>query len=159
MPKRDTLLKIGDKAPVFELHSYRGELMSLPQLLKQGKVLVLFFRGTWCPNCRKQLLNLTQEYQSFLKSKLQLIGIVCQDANNVKLWAEENKIPFPLLIDVERKIAKDYGVYVRLSFDSINIARPANFLIDTNGIVKFVYVSSHQWNRAATSDLLAQAQS
>ena len=47
MPKNDTLLKEGDKAPEFTLSNYNGESMSLSDILKRGKVLLLFFRGTW----------------------------------------------------------------------------------------------------------------
>ena len=47
MPKTDTLLKVGDKAPEFTLPNYNGEAMSLADILKRGKVLLLFFRGTW----------------------------------------------------------------------------------------------------------------
>jgi peroxiredoxin len=47
MPKTDTLLKVGDKAPEFTLPNSNGEAMSLADILKQGKALLLFFRGTW----------------------------------------------------------------------------------------------------------------
>ena len=95
--------------------------------------------------------------EAFKRAGTQLIGIFCQKAEPVRQWGSENKIPFPLLIDADRVTAKDYGVYVRLSYDAFNIARPANFLVDTNGIIKFVYVSSHQWDRAATTELISAA--
>jgi peroxiredoxin len=47
MPKSETLLKVGDKAPDFTLANYDGEKISLAQILKKGPVLLLFFRGTW----------------------------------------------------------------------------------------------------------------
>ena len=47
MPKTDTLLKVGDKAPEFTLPTYNGEAMNLADILKRGKALLLFFRGTW----------------------------------------------------------------------------------------------------------------
>lgn len=85
------------------------------------------------------------------------MGVFCQKAEPVKQWALENNIPFPLLIDADRQSAKDYGVYVRISYDSFNIARPGNFLIDRGGIVRYVYVSSHQWDRCDSDRLLEEA--
>ena len=47
MPKSDTLLKVGDKAPEFNLKTSEGEPVTLAQILKNGPALLLFFRGTW----------------------------------------------------------------------------------------------------------------
>jgi peroxiredoxin len=105
------------------------------------------------------LLSLSENHKEFERAGTQLIGIFCQKADAVKEWADENKIPFPLLIDENRETAKDYGVYVRLSYDAFNIARPGNFLVDKTGAIRFVYVSSHQWDRCNTDELIEKAKS
>lgn len=158
MPKRETSLNVGDKAPAFDLATCQGDSISLEQILKNGPTMLLFFRGTWCPNCRAQVLRLSDDYQEFRKTGTQLIGIFCQKAEPVKKWSAENNIPFPLLVDPDRVIAKEYGVYVSISWDfSLNVARPSNFLVGKDGLIKFVYVSSHQWDRCANDALLAEA--
>jgi peroxiredoxin len=103
------------------------------------------------------LLSLSNNIEEFQHAGVQLYGIFCQKADSVKQWAAENSIAFPLLIDADRVIAKEYGVYVRISYDAFNIARPANFLIGTSGLIRYVYVSSHQWDRAATNTLVSEA--
>ena len=57
-------------------------------------------------------------------------------------------ISFPFLLDEDRAVAKTYGIYHRLGTDAINIARPATFIADRKGVLRFVYVSSHQRDRA-----------
>lgn len=47
MPKTETLLSVGDKAPDFTLNTCQGEPRRLSGLLAQGNVMLLFFRGTW----------------------------------------------------------------------------------------------------------------
>lgn len=47
MPKTDTLIKVGDKAPDFKLKNYDGTEYTLQALLKQANIFLLFFRGTW----------------------------------------------------------------------------------------------------------------
>lgn len=101
---------------------------------------------------------MSEQADRFQQAGTQLIGIFCQKADSVKQWAQDHKIPLTLLIDEDREIAKAYGVYVRLSYDAFNIARPANFLIDQTGTIKYVYVSSHQWDRCATDRLLTESQ-
>jgi peroxiredoxin len=47
MPQKDTLLKVGDLAPDFHLLDANGQRVKLSDYLKQGKVLLIFLRGTW----------------------------------------------------------------------------------------------------------------
>lgn len=47
MPKTDTLIKVGDRAPDFKLKNYDGTEYTLKGLVKDSNVFLLFFRGTW----------------------------------------------------------------------------------------------------------------
>jgi hypothetical protein len=47
MPKSETVLNIGDKAPAFNLSTCQGAQTTLEQILKNGPAYFLFFRGTW----------------------------------------------------------------------------------------------------------------
>jgi peroxiredoxin len=63
-------------------------------------------------------------------------------------YLAEHPISFPFLVDEDRTVTKAYGIYHRLAHDAINIARPASFVVDRKGILRFVYVSSDQKDRA-----------
>jgi len=63
-------------------------------------------------------------------------------------YLAEHPISFPFLLDEDRAVTKAYGIYHRLSHDAINIARPATFIVDRKGVLQFIYVSSHQKDRA-----------
>jgi len=63
-------------------------------------------------------------------------------------YLAEHPISFPFLLDENRAVTKAYGIYQRLAHDAINIARPATFVVDRKGILRFVYVSSDQKDRA-----------
>jgi peroxiredoxin len=65
--------------------------------------------------------------------------------------------PFPFLLDQDRKVTKEYGVYHRLGLDAINIARPATFVVDRNGIVRWMYIGSTQFDRASVERVLQEA--
>jgi len=68
-------------------------------------------------------------------------------------------ISFPFLLDEDRSVTKAYGIYQRLAPDAINIARPATFIVDRKGILRFVYVSSDQKDRAEVGFVLENLKS
>ena len=62
-------------------------------------------------------------------------------------YLAEHPTPFPFLLDEDRAVTKAYGVYHRLGKDALNIARPATFVVDRQGMVRFVYVGKGQTDR------------
>lgn len=69
-------------------------------------------------------------------------------------YLAEHPISFPFLLDEDRAVTKAYGIYHRLGKDAINIARPATFVVDREGVLRFVYVSSDQKDRAEIKSVL-----
>ena len=62
----------------------------------------------------------------------------------MRRYIEETGLPFDILIDERRDMARAYGVWHRLGIDAWNIARPALFLIDRTGIIRYIFVADHQ---------------
>ena len=73
-----------------------------------------------------------------------MIAVVAQRSEKVKRYVEDSGLPFDLLVDDTRETVKAYGVWHRVGFDAWNIARPALFLIDRAGIVRYVFVADFQ---------------
>lgn len=74
-------------------------------------------------------------------------------------FIEKHTLAFPLLLDEDRSVTKAYGVYHRLGLDAVNIARPASFVVDRTGVVKYIYVGSSQTDRAPIEELLGALKS
>ena len=70
--------------------------------------------------------------------------MLCQARDAVASFFDAEPTPFQVLVDETRDVARAYGVYVLLGFESIHIARPATFVIDAGRVVRFVFVASHQ---------------
>ena len=62
----------------------------------------------------------------------------------VKRYVEENGLPFHILVDETREIAKLYGVWHRIGLSAWNIARPALFGIDRTGVIRYSFVGESQ---------------
>jgi thiol-disulfide isomerase/thioredoxin len=59
-------IKIGHKAPGFELPDSEGKSISLDALLTKGPVVLTFYRGSWCPYCNLQLSTPRRNYAASL---------------------------------------------------------------------------------------------
>ena len=82
------------------------------------------------------------------------LAIAGQWPRELRGYAEKNGITFPLLVDKTRNIIKSYGVYHWLSLEAYNIARPATFIIDETGIIRYMYIGMHQFDLAKQTEIL-----
>jgi len=72
------------------------------------------------------------------------MAVVAQRSEKVRRYVEETGLPFDILVDDTREVVKAYGVWHRVGIDAWNIARPALFLIDRAGIIRYVFVADWQ---------------
>jgi peroxiredoxin len=75
---------------------------------------------------------------------VQVAAVVAQRSEKVKRYIEDTGLSFNILVDDTRDVIKAYGVWHRVGIDAWNIARPALFLIDPAGVIRYVYVGSRQ---------------
>jgi peroxiredoxin len=155
MARENKVLKVGDKAPDFALpDALTGETVGLAGLL--GKPLLVYFgRGTWCPTCRTWMSEIEKNLPELEKREARAVAIMAQDPARMREYLQSHAYPFPVLADAGREVVKEYGVYVRANFESINIARPANFVLDAAGTIRFIHISSVQIEFASFADILA----
>lgn len=83
-----------------------------------------------------------------------MLIVVCQKRANVVSWVERHPLPFPVLIDDDRSRTRAWGAYQRLSYDAVNIARPASFVVGPAGAVRYARVSRHQADPAPMEEIL-----
>jgi len=155
MARESKVLSIGDVAPDFALpDALTGETVRLADLL--GNPLLLYFgRGTWCPTCRKWMGEIRTHMRDLERRGARTVTIMAQKPASMKAHLERERYPFPVLADATREVVKAYGVYVRANFESINIARPANFVLDAGGTIRLVHVASVQFEFASFDEILA----
>ncbi len=155
MARESKVLKVSDKAPDFALpDALTGETIRLSALL--GKPLLLYFgRGTWCPTCRTWMGEIEKNMPELEKRSARAVTIMAQDPARMRDYLAAHLHSFPVLADADRKVVKEYGVYVRANLESINIARPANFVLDAAGIIRFIHIASVQIEFASFPEILA----
>ncbi len=99
--------------------------------------------------------HIREIYPEFEKRNARAVVILAESLARIQEFLHEHSYPFPLLSDVRRTASKDYGVYVRVNFESVNIARPACFILDAHGTIKYIYVGRIQTDFPADEEILA----
>jgi len=97
---------------------------------------------------------LRERFDELQSRGLDVVIVLCQKRDNVAAWLAKNPLPFPILIDDDRSRGKRWGAYVRLSYDSLHIARPATFIVDAAGIIRYAHISRHQMDPAPLDEIL-----
>ena len=82
------------------------------------------------------------------------VVVVCQNEAAVRAHFARDPMPFPIAIDRERIVARAFGVYALLGLDSINIARPATFIIDAGGVIRLRFAARTQFQRLPIEAIL-----
>lgn len=80
--------------------------------------------------------------------------ILAQRLAKIREHLEEHAYPYPVLADESRQVVKDYGVYVRVNFESVHIARPATFILDPRGIIRYIFIASVQTEYPPDTEIL-----
>lgn len=80
--------------------------------------------------------------------------MVAQASETVRRYIEETGLPFNILVDESRDVLKAYGVWQALGLDAWNIARPALFLIDQSGAVRYSFIADRQDEFPAHGEIL-----
>jgi len=135
-------LEVGEEAPDFTLPSTLGEEISLRPFRGKQLVLIEFYGGD-VPVCRANLMARKTDYRQFQALNIQVLGISVNNPFAQKLQADSLQLPYPLLSDMDLKVAKAYGaVYgsTGAKVESPNFvgqgAGRVFFLVDKGGVVR-----------------------
>jgi peroxiredoxin len=105
-------LKVGDRAPDFELYDTELRLVRLSDLLAQGKVVILtFFPKAFTPGCTRQMCAFRDRMALLEKANAIVVGISVDDPSTLKKFKEVNRLNFMLLSDYKREVIRLYDVY------------------------------------------------
>jgi len=104
-------LAIGAQAPEFSLPNATGQPVSLSSRLAAGPVVLVFYRGSWCPYCDLQLRAYARMLPELTRLNARLVAISPQQpAVEVPNVSEHRELGFPLLFDSQNAVARRYAL-------------------------------------------------
>jgi peroxiredoxin len=107
-------LRAGDVAPSFELPDNAGKPVSSAEILERGPLVVVFFRGRWCPYCVTQLEAMQRWLPELKAAGASLVAISPQNQKHSYLTKEQHQLLYPVLSDAGNRVAREFGLVFQL---------------------------------------------
>ena len=167
-------LRTGDPAPPFRLPDARGGEVALEDLLADGPVVLVFYRGAWCPYCNLQLAAFQSALVDIRAAGAALVAVSPQTPDQSLTLAERHTLEFPVLSDVGNAVARSYGLVFTQSEaatatsrqlgieladfngdDSNTLPASSTFVIGEDGVIRFASVSGDYRWRVGPDEVLA----
>ncbi len=166
-------LMVGQPAPNFTAKNQFGNTIKLNEILKSQTVVLIFYRGEWCPYCNKQL-KLLEDSLSLISAKgAKVIAISPEKQENISKTLEKTKASFDIVSDENSKIMEAYKVGFILDTVTtkkyktygIDLAEkngnnqntlpvPAVYIINKDGKITYRYFDTNYKNRASVNSIL-----
>jgi peroxiredoxin len=168
-------LFINSKAPDFKAKDQNGNDVVLKDLRKKGPVIIVFYRGYWCPYCNKELQRLQDSLESINKKGAQLIAVTPERQDGIAKTIEKTKVSYSIISDEELKIMRAYKVafqvdektLARYKMANIDLAAnnghkpnavylpvPAVYIINKDGEVAYRFFDADYKNQASVPEIL-----
>ena len=166
-------LFIASKAPDFKAKNQNGEEVRLKDLLKKGKVVLVFYRGYWCPFCNKELTRLNDSLQLIKDKGATVIAVTAEKPEYIDSTVKRTNAGFSILYDEGLKIMKAYdvefevqdNVYTRYRNSGIDLEKlngkngrylpvPAVYIIDKESTVTYRFFNQDYKKRPWVKELL-----
>lgn len=167
-------LNVGDKAPEITFTTAENKKETLASYYSKQAVVVIFYRGYWCPVCNKHLTEFAQKAKEIEAAGAKLIAITSESYDNVAKTKEQTGANFTIISDADGSIRKAFDVNFKVTEDyqamiqdklKASIAEtnankqaelpvPATFIIDKNGKIVYKQFNPDYKVRASVEEIL-----
>jgi peroxiredoxin len=176
-PQQVQPLSVGARAPVFSARTTEGALRTFGPDSYKKPLVVIFYRGGWCPYCNAQLSDLHLVEPKLRKSGFEIVFLSTDRPELLYSSLKATDIHYTLLSDNRLEAAKSFHVVYHV--DDATIAKmreygvdleastgtkqhelpvPSVFIIDTSGTIRFVYSNPDYKIRLGADELWTAAQ-
>jgi peroxiredoxin len=167
-------LKPNTAAPDFIAKDQNGAVFHLKSSLMKGPVLLVFYRGKWCPYCNKELKALEDSLTLLVRRGVTLVAVTPELQENVSKTIAKTGATYPILHDEGLKIMKSYDVayavdstwtarYLKFGVDVArnngsngnNLPVPAIYIIDQKGIIVYRFFEPDFRIRPSVAEMIS----
>lgn len=167
-------LNIGEKAPKILGVDQFGKHINSQEILKEQKILLVFYRGYWCPYCKKHLASLQKSLELLTQKGLFVMVVTPEKVEKIKITGQDLNATFSIIHDVDNKIMNDYKVafevnkqnvtsYFRFTQKKIaeynaennnTLPVPATYLIGNDGKINYVHYNPDHHERSDFKEII-----
>jgi len=133
------ILKAGSKAPDFTVNDQDGKPLKLSDY-KGKKIVLYFYPKDMTPGCTAESCNLRDNYKLLLKQGYEVLGVSTDDEKSHRKFIAQEKLPFRLLADTDKKLHEAFGTWGEKSMYGRKFMGTlrTTFVIDEKGIIEEV---------------------
>ncbi len=166
-------LNVGGTMPEFSLSDATGKSVASSDLLKQGSLVVVFYRGAWCPFCNKYLHTLQGSLSDIKANGGNLVAISVENPDTSMAVSKKNQVEFTVLSDPKLETAKKFGIVYELaketnekykgygidlmknnSMDKPELPLSATYVVDNKGKIVYAWLEPDYTKRAEPAEIL-----
>lgn len=169
----ETALKKGDQAIDATLKNSDGESVTLSKEWNSGPVILMWYRGGWCPYCNIQLQAMNRRIKQWNSVGAKLIVVSPELPEKSKETAAKNSLQVQVLHDPQNQLAAKYGLVFTLpealqplyrdqlglakynGDDSMQLPLAATYVIDSKGKIQYSFLDEDYKKRAEPDDIMA----
>ncbi len=170
----EQMLPVGAKAPDFELQDHNGNAVDSSTLRANGRLVLCFIRGRWCPFCVGQMEAMNLILPQVENAGATLVAISPQTVKQSFFMHDQHKLRFPLLSDPGNRVARQFGLtyrvplsqeavyrraFVNLPFtngdDSWELPMPATYIVDGDGTILYASGDEDYTQRPEPAEIVA----
>jgi peroxiredoxin len=172
-------LSVGDDAPDFQLPDATGRPHRLSELLRDDPVVLVFYRGEWCPYCNLTLRTWQERLGDLTSAGGRLVAVSPQQPSNALSISEKHQLAFPVLSDETQDVIRSYKLHYdvppalkdvygdawgldltqQTADGSWSLPVPGTFVVDRDRRIRFAFASADYRIRAEPDDVVAALRS
>jgi len=164
--------QVGDAAIDAELAGWDGNSVKLSELWQDGPIVLMWYRGGWCPYCNIQLRAMQQSMDKIEDAGAKLVVLTPELPEKAKETADTNDLDIVALHDKGSAVAKDYGLVFQLpepiipayrdklklpeynGDDAMELPLAATYVIDQSGKITYAFLDADYKKRAEPADVI-----
>jgi len=132
---------VGTPAPDFSLAPAPGPGRVTLSQHRGEPVVLLFFPLAFSGVCTAELCRMAEDWSRWQEVGVRVLGISVDSPFVNRRFAEETKVPFPLLSDFNKEASSAYGVLYPEYFGMQGVAKRSAFVVDRTGVIRYAWVS------------------
>jgi peroxiredoxin len=165
--------KTGERAPEFTLKNFKDEEVSSAALLREGPLVISFYRGAWCPYCNLELKAIENVMGEIKKLGATLVAVSPNLSEKSSQFVAENPFSFEILSDEGNSVADRFGLVFTLAEeirpiyrgfgidltehdgnDSFTLPIPATYVVSRDGTIVHSFVDADYTKRMEPDEIV-----
>ena len=135
-------IAVGTKAPAFALPSKPGGIEDLAKVIGVEKTVLLFFPFAFSSVCTAEMCHLRDGWTRWQTLGCRVFGISVDSPFTTEKFREAERIPFPILSDFNKEVARQYGVLLDELMGFKGVAARAAFVMDAGGTMRYAKINA-----------------